>query len=84
MTKEQILARIDELLQLDQQGNPEPEELLNGALTLMIAAYGERSHQVKTLLDRRDAAGKLPPMPRRIMVVGAVQGSLRNLWHAPH
>lgn len=50
MTKEQILARIDVLL--NQAAGRGPEELLNGALTLMIAVYGKESQQVNTLLKR--------------------------------
>ena len=82
MTKEQVLARIDRLLlQCGQapDSRPEPEMLLSGALTLMIAVYGPKSQQVDVLLKRRDEISKAPGIYREKNITRAVKGALENL-----
>ncbi len=56
MTKEQMLKRIEEIVSRcdgHYASRIEPEHALNGALTLMIDAYGRDSHHVATRLKRR-------------------------------
>lgn len=61
MTKDQILARAQELYVLcvghiDQRADS--QHVLNGALTLMIAVSGSESPQAIALLHRRDEIAK--------------------------
>jgi len=84
MTKDQIVARIDGLLEQCRQpadSRPQPEQLVNGALTLMISVYGESSQQVKTLLKRRDDVAREAKTNsvRCHDTILAVRGSLENL-----
>jgi replication-associated recombination protein RarA len=84
MTKEQILARIDDLLTLcaePREGRVQPEHVFNGALTLMTSLYGGDSHQVDTLLQRRADIARTDKVEgvRRIETILAVQGALGNL-----
>jgi hypothetical protein len=84
MTKEQILARIDDLLTLcaePREGRVQPEHVFNGALTLMTSLYGRDSHQVDTLLQRRADIARTARVEgvRRIETILAVQGALGNL-----
>jgi hypothetical protein len=84
MTKEQILARIDELVALTREPREtraEPEHVLNGALTLMTALYGGNSPQVGALLKRRDEVARAARVEgvRRIETILAVRGALENL-----
>jgi hypothetical protein len=83
MTKDQILARIDAvLLQASpshQAGYP-TEQMVNGALTIMLSLYGEGSAQVQSLLKRRDdpVIQKWAPGPRKAVLCEAVTGVLQN------
>lgn len=84
MTKDDIVARIDKLLELcnrplDQR--PEPEMIFNGTLTLMTAAYGGESHQVRTLLKRRDEVAKdaRTDRERKFQIIVSSKGALENL-----
>src|SRR2546422_102685 len=84
MTKDQILARAEELRALcvghvDQRADS--QHVLTGALTLMNAVYGEGSQQVKALLSRRDEIAKMEAIVRvkKILLTDAVQGVLANL-----
>ena len=85
MTKDQMLNRIHQLLSLCSlpvESRAEPEQVLNGALTVMIEAYrGSNSDQVKSLLKRRDhiAEGSLAQMVRKGETILAVKGALENL-----
>lgn len=85
MTREQIMARVDELLTKSQAGSEErrnASELLTGALTLMTAVYGSDSHQVKALLQRRQEIYGQKQYNERVWdnsLIVAVQGALQNL-----
>lgn len=84
MTKDQMVKRIQQLLSqcnLPIATRPEPEQVFNGALTVMIEAYGSDSHQVRSLLKRRDylAESGSGPAYRKSEMVLAVKGSLENL-----
>src|SRR6266849_4830035 len=84
MTKEQILERSERLRalcvgQVDQRADA--QHVLTGALTLMIAVYGEDSQQVKSLLKRRDeiAVAKATHYVQKVWLTDAVSGALANL-----
>ena len=84
MTKEQILARAEELCGLrvgNVQQRAEAQHVLSGALTLMIAVYGDNSQQVKALLKRRDeiADDKGTPYVKKVWLTDALHGALSNL-----
>ena len=81
MTKDQLLARIAQMLATSSQrpGSEQPERLVAGALTLLLAVYGEGSQQIKTLLKRIGDIAKLPDHRRPFDIASAVQGSLLNL-----
>ena len=63
MTKEQILACIEELLRAidEPTGNTRfiPDRLLAGTLTVIAAVHGEGSLQVKNFLSRRDSVAAI-------------------------
>jgi hypothetical protein len=77
VTKEQILARIDAVIASAAQR--QPEDLLNAALTIMIAVYGDGSRQVKTLLNRWSEICKAAYAHRSGTTQAAVRGVLKNL-----
>jgi len=87
MTKEQMLKRIEEIVSRcdgHYASRIEPEHALNGALTLMIDAYGRDSHHVATLLKRRGELASTARMTDAIYwleVTSAVKGALENLRH---
>ncbi len=84
MTKEQILARSEELRGLcvgpaDQRADG--QHVLTGALTLMTVVYGSDSEQIKALLNRRDevAAMKLSESHKKFYLTESVAGALKSL-----
>jgi hypothetical protein len=84
VTKEQILARIDQLLQAIAQpaGGTRimPDRVLAGTLTVLLAVHGEGSLQVKNFLERRDAAGRAQTEALRLSnLVSTVTAALHNL-----
>jgi hypothetical protein len=85
MTKEQILARIEQLLRAVAQPSGstrfEPDRLLAGTLTLVASVHGEGSLQVTNLLKRRDsvATSAETESARQARLVEVVVGGLHNL-----
>jgi hypothetical protein len=85
MTKEQVLNRIDQLLQeTESRRDGNATQLLTGALTVMTAAYagGSSSTQVKALLDRREEIYSQKTGHESMWdysMIGAVRGALTNL-----
>ncbi len=78
MTRDQLSKRVEELL-ASAFSVVDPERLVNGALTVMIAAYGESSQQVRTLVKRWDEISKGPFTVRRDNTISTVRGVLYNL-----
>src|SRR6266568_7700522 len=80
MTKDQILARIDQIV-VSCEKSADPERLVNGALTVMSAVYGPGSHQVQSLLARRTELSKLATGAslRNSLLTDAVKGTMENL-----
>ena len=85
VTKEQMLQRIDEITAKCGGHYAEripPDAAFNGALTLMIEAYGRGSAHVNALLERNTELNKLHKMaevPRLIAITDTVNGMLQNL-----
>jgi hypothetical protein len=84
VTKEQMLQRIDQIVSRcdgNYTSRIPPDEAFNGALTLMIDAYGHDSEHVAILLKRRDeiASGRKTDVIRWVEITNVVKGMLENL-----
>ena len=84
MTKDQIVARAQELISLAKTAPataPSSTHALSGALTLMTSVYGDNSQQVKALLDRRDFLnkGKVAWTAIDAWMAASVVGAMENL-----
>jgi hypothetical protein len=78
VTRDQLSKRVEQVLASVHQ-IVEPEHAVNAALTVMLAAYGESSQQVKTLQTRWTEISKGPYAVKRDNTLSAVRGVLYNL-----
>jgi hypothetical protein len=82
MTKEQLVAHIDNLLKDCQvvTDQADPFKPFNGALTLMRVLYGENSPQLKALVERRkEIYAKYTGYATTQELKASVAGALQNL-----